>query len=232
MKKATRKLTSVLIIIGFSCIFCAGPLFGLPERSLVDAGFPDLGRADQASISVSAPELISGSELASRYVKNEGFVTAKEGSFLASDGVKTLSFDNDGLIQIVIDEAKAGGLTCNEEGLVSIDMATVKNLFLDLVNTDELVQASAVVVKSDGVIALMADTDSKATTFACDLNHPNIVHGPAAEEASSIRVFQAFNLEPICEFGYIDMDYVISGVITARNTNGYNRGITEMFHAE
>ena len=103
--------------------------------------------------------------LLSDSVKNEGFITASQGSIALASGKRmTLSFDNDGLIQVAIDESTQiklegtedavvnTGLIQADSGLVLIKVDTVKDLFKNSVNNEGLIQANEVVEGEDGFI--------------------------------------------------------------------------------
>ena len=103
-------------------------------------------------------------------VKNEGYISAEQGSIVLASGSKmTLAFDNDGLIQVAINEATRTKLNTVEDaiintgtlqadgGIVLIKVNTVKDLFRNAVNNDGVIQATRVIEGKNGSIEIIAE---------------------------------------------------------------------------
>jgi len=119
--------------------------------------------------------------LLSDSVENSGVITAERGSIALASGKKmTLSFDNDGLIQVAIDESTQEKLEGVDDailnlgtikadgGLVLLKADVVKDVFKNAINNEGIVQANAVIEK-DGkieIVATNAPISNKKTIIA------------------------------------------------------------------
>ena len=108
--------------------------------------------------------------LLSDSVRNEGYISAEQGSVaLASGEAMTLSFDNDGLIQVAISKATQSKLDSVEDAIVNtskgtiqagrvlIKAKTVKDLFRNVVNNDGVIEATNVIEGKNGTIEIIAE---------------------------------------------------------------------------
>ena len=106
--------------------------------------------------------------LLSDSVENSGVITAERGSIALASGKKmTLSFDNDGLIQVAIDESTQEklegvddailnlGTISADGGMVLLKADTVKDVFKNAINNEGIVQAISVTEGEDGTIAFV-----------------------------------------------------------------------------
>ena len=113
--------------------------------------------------------------LLSDSVENSGVITAEKGSIALASGKKmTLSFDNDGLIQVAIDESTQKklegvddailnlGTISADGGVVLLKADVVKDVFKNAINNEGIVQANAVLEK-DGKIEIVATDDINLT---------------------------------------------------------------------
>jgi len=123
---------------------------------------------NQGNIIASAPGGFVA--LLSDSIANEGLIQAQQGSILLAGGEKmTLSFDNNGLIQVVItekiqtkldeiDDAILNTGTLNaDSGLILIKADTVENLFRNAVNNKGAIKASTMVEGKDGSVEIIAE---------------------------------------------------------------------------
>ncbi|MBU4487832.1 MAG: filamentous hemagglutinin N-terminal domain-containing protein, partial [Candidatus Omnitrophica bacterium] len=134
---------------------------------------------NQAVIAVNDGGFIA---LLAQTIKNEGMLQADQGTVALASGNKvTISFENNRLIQVAIDEPVTSNPT-NEEaaiintgtiqadsGKVIIAASAARDAFANAVNNEGMILAAKIVENADGTIALLApegDIENSGTMYA------------------------------------------------------------------
>jgi len=148
----------------------------ISDEDFIDGNYTFRKLSDEAAQILNQGRLVAAKggfiALLSDSIKNDddGYISAEQGSVvLASGEAMTLSFDNDGLIQVAISDATQSKIDSVEDaivntgtiqansGLVLIKAKIARDLFTNAVNNDGVIQATRVVEGKDGSIEIIAE---------------------------------------------------------------------------